>query len=1138
MKFLNLNIINRLVGFTAILSMLFSLSACRDELLYDPSYIGEGEADINAELTIFQLTGNLDTRAEGDENPVTGGTPGNAIGAINELVVLAYDLEGKLVDSFSGKELIGFTDPNNTIENKDTSSDAIPSDSEGNKPHQAEESTVTKKFQLKNLPYGKYHMYAVANMGDLSDYAEDIKTEDGLKNIVLKWNEDNIASNNQMFGYFTTENKSSGFGPEEVIVNNRSVNIRAWMKRVVSKVTVAFDGSNLNDGVEIFIKSVEIRDIPNEVYLGADNKISDSDNLIDKNQEMLYGKDSEYTANWIGYVSKEHPINGYNQAIVNNTELSNDEKLAALHSEDTNAFFFFENMQGKGREGTPSDKRQQVKETHVGVVSYPNGSDPNDVAWKDAKKYGSYIVVRAYYKSPVESGEGEGEILYRFMLGKDIKLDYDAERNYHYKLTLCFNKWANDVDWHIDYRKDSDKDKLRIPNPFYISYLYGQSGMMPIEFDADEDVKIKQIEVEITSNSWGPDTEGSEQAEYPCNKTALELYNYSASYYGDYWLYLQPMDKPETYPWNGFLSVRKPENLILVTGEKPFTVNSNYDHYINSGQNKRIYPDKSLNESLEISNYPVYRAETEDKPHVAWEDGTYYVKLPIWTRARLLIKETGYTGNNPYTSYFRLAKMKVKVTLQYPNNTEKVIDTLTDSEGNVVDEVTIQQVRRVVNPKGVWRTGGSKEEFNVTLMALKSEDANAFEEIKSDGPWRAYVLHDTRANSKDGSGGFIKLSGQKGDATTEATTTFEFNDTESTEIVTRDCIEGIGNSNISFKINFDGTVTNEDPQYALIRVEYNNYTCYHLIYVRQGYGEDDVFDDGNVWMTFNNISKNELAKDPRDEGSLFKFGSWDGIPASFNQNNKPWKEWTKVTPDFFLDNAVKDKIPVTSGGEPIAYSSIAQNKSGFNVTDNQPTGMRVAEYEDFFGKLAPEEEDNQGFPIKTGVGVLYADGATTTKKALKDAYGYIAGQEGCKTRGMRGVFVYDVRNGRNLFFPIGNSGYGHRKNGFLWGGPSQTVTGVLRYSSQNRWGYFNIEPTSGDNTTYPNGAYDAPLFLDIFRSEGAIYYLGKPHGSETSEKAEKPIGWDMNYRTLNFEAITTENVGYGEDACFVRCIKN
>ncbi len=40
------------------------------------------------------------------------------------------------------------------------------------------------------------------------------------------------------------------------------------------------------------------------------------------------------------------------------------------------------------------------------------------------------------------------------MLGKNADDDYNAERNFHYKLTLRFRGHANDVDWHIEYDED------------------------------------------------------------------------------------------------------------------------------------------------------------------------------------------------------------------------------------------------------------------------------------------------------------------------------------------------------------------------------------------------------------------------------------------------------------------------------------------------------------------------------------------------------------------------------------------------------------------------------------------------------------------------------------------------------------
>lgn len=76
-------------------------------------------------------------------------------------------------------------------------------------------------------------------------------------------------------------------------------------------------------------------------------------------------------------------------------------------------------MQGKGKEGTPSDKRQVVANTlNKTEPTYPNGGQENNEAWKDAKPYGTYIEVDAFYVSINDKKVGRGPIKYRFMLGK------------------------------------------------------------------------------------------------------------------------------------------------------------------------------------------------------------------------------------------------------------------------------------------------------------------------------------------------------------------------------------------------------------------------------------------------------------------------------------------------------------------------------------------------------------------------------------------------------------------------------------------------------------------------------------------------------------------------------------------------
>lgn len=1127
--------------------------SCEDDFNYGGDY-GDGTAAISTELLVYEVPVKV-SRAVADDNPVTGGTPGNVIGRITDssnLSVLVYNaVDGSLYRIFSGEDLENYKYDERG--NTDSPNDAIV-DGE-----QAETATGRATFSIgikesaNRIRYGRYRIYAVAN---LNLTAEECAKESDLKNKLLSWNPD-IAKNNQMFGYFTeaenaTMRPSAGFDAPSIEVKRPNVSIHSWIKRAVSKVTVAFDGTNLKPGVEIFIKSVEIRDIPNTCLLGADNIPVDNDDLIDKSQYMYYGKGKSYTTDWIGYVSKSHPINGYDQSIVANGSLSKEKKIEQLHSEDTPAFYFFENMQGLGEEGTASDKRQQVKDEHrdLGVVSFPDGSDPTDHAWKDTKKYGTYVVVHAHYKSD-KAGEGEGEIIYRFMLGKDTRLDYNAQRNYHYKLTLRFNGYANDVDWHIDYRRDPDK--VRVQVPFYISYLYGQHGRLPIEFDeSDPETKITEIKAEIISNDWAPtgvDVGGTTTAEqYGCDfgytTNSTDVKNEFAKYYNKYYLYLRSQRDPVTYKSCGFLSLEKPTNLIEVLnpngteGNYPIEKNSNDTHWYNNKLGERTYTAEEL--ELTSPDITPMEAMAKNQPHVAWEDGTYYVKLPIWTRARMLIKETGYTGNNPYTAYFREAKIKLSVTLTDKDGNTRVLNSFVSPTGEQQDDLTVHQVRRIVNPKGVYRDNGNSNSFHVQLKYLESENNTEFQNLKSSGPWRAYVIRDTEANNIDGSGGFVSLSSTDNGAMTGETKYWYLNETE-----TRPTVENVGNSPIDFYINFKDGNNGGKPRYAIIRVEYNGYSCYHLIFVRQGYDPDDTFGDGKKWMVFNQISKTEYATDPRDEGSLFKYGNWSGIPSSYNKNNKD--KWVMIKPNDFDGNALGATSITLSqpqdGNKMRQYSQISYES--FNTATpksfTNPSGMRVANQNDY-KTLAPPKQagGDHDFTVKTGVGVLYADGADATLDSRANAYGYKAG--GDRTYGMRGVFAYDIRTGKNLFFPIGSSGYGHRKNSITSGSSQTTLRGLLRYNSNGRWGYFDAV----SDKSYADGVWAAPLFFDNFRSEGAIYWFGQAgkciattddgKGNITSWTYE--AGWDMNYTTLDFGPIGSADVSHGQDACFVRCIED
>ena len=85
------------------------------------------------------------------------------------------------------------------------------------------------------------------------------------------------------------------------------------------------------------------------------------------------------------------------------------------------------------------------------------------------------------------------------------------------------------------------------------------------------------------------------------------------------------------------------------------------------------------------------------------QDGeNYSFKIPLFTRAMIMVKQTGYTGNNPFVEYQRIGRIKLTATIRNKD---------TKKEETRYDQVNVVQVRRVVNPKGVYRSEGNNQPF-------------------------------------------------------------------------------------------------------------------------------------------------------------------------------------------------------------------------------------------------------------------------------------------------------------------------------------------------------------------------------------------------------------------------------------------
>lgn len=298
-------------------------------------------------------------------------------------------------------------------------------------------------------------------------------------------------------------------------------------------------------------------------------------------------------------------------------------------------------------------------------------------------------------------------------------------------------------------------------------------------------------------------------------------------------------------------------------------------------------------------------------------------------------------------------------------------------------------------------------------------------------------------------------------------------------------------------------------------MEYHNYTCQHLIFVRQGDNPDDLVTNGVKWYAMNMKTTSELASNPLDEGSLFKFGNWSH-PIDALSNKNPREPWINVTPEDFKVYP-EDGLTNAATGDKMEWTDITQSNTTDGFGNPQMENARVATGADFW--------ELRNSYIEQGYGVLYGDDATETADDIVEAYGYdyVHNKSG---RGMRGCFAYNRETGKNLFFPIGASGYGHRKQSYTatWGDP-ETVNGVLRYSA-------------GRTKLYPDPV-ERPLFYDLYKRPGGIYWLN----AEISQDYFTPtdgvsLGWDINYFSFDFNFISKGNLirSGGSDACFVRCV--
>lgn len=1141
-----------------------AFSACQDDFPYVPGApIPEGITEVSVKATFKDFTPALDTRS-----------PGNALESITELWMVLFDgdgdyLEKRKIEDFEVTQV------------------------ENQRPDGAESSEAkTAHVEFKQIiPNGYYYIYFVANH---NLETKDVTSIDKLKKLPLEWDSSDVGKNAQMFGFLEDASIDDSAGEEKKGDNKFTapkIGIRpgvsghAWLTRAASKLTVAFNTTKLNENVYIYLKSITIKDIAKKCYLASDNNIGqDGYNLIDKEESLIEngetiffkGAKEEHKAKddhgkWpviasgdsvFGLVSDLSRKKPDEHRDLNGMSAENAIKLE--HAASARALYFYENMQGQGTVGTESDKRQDVTGQNK-QVSYPDGTDKNDKAWKDAKPYGTYVEIDGYYVNQGNKHPGQGPIKYRFMLGKDEKIDYDAERNHHFALTLNFKGNANDVDFHIDYVEE-DKPGLFVPDTTYVSYSYLQPGTVTLRATPRKGYVLSDLEAFLIENEWKPmeddgqdiyfkhawdlqasgtwpddltgDTDDGEEF-YKQRLSVLKSLS-SNDHYNKYIKYTTEKERQRNIEW-GFLSLRKIFDVI-----KPLA-GTEYNKGVLAGQKFFLEGQESNNRRLKY--YRSYQAAipTEDgfitENEIAGEgkydghdDGNftitrttnhtngeidYIAEVPIFTRAKTIDDIMVYGGSNPYYMHHRKAKIKFRATFKKTDNTVSGPDEYSEYGYTIC-----VQSQRIDNPRMIMRRNDNTAAFLVKLAYLrefdqyldevtvtkKGDEETIFEEIISRGPWSATIYLDPD--------GLIQLTAN-GKTVTKVGAS----------------VGGRTQTPVRFTYQPRKTTTEDKPLCGVIKVLYHNNNCSHYIIVRQGYGPiqlaDKAITGGNEIANavpkvpcFNVWDTDSLCKSPLSIGSLFrrygnfeypiseanneKYGMGVQVPDSYkykvhgHKDGLNWSEIKSITDDYS-----------TTKSYHMTKEHFTENRSEsgklefYNPRTKETAEFRLPKYSElpYFG-IYPTNFDESANP--------------TLAKELNQFYNAfgIAYADGAKATCLQAKAVrYSDPDNKGLESERGVCGvaiYNHENGRNLFFPMGSTGHGRRKAKYLFVSG---TKPTGNPNGFNHYGSVDSklnresdiyrPLAYDLGNQKGVAMWIEAGNG--TDHGSEKIIAMDFNY---------------------------
>lgn len=1125
------------------LALLIPLSACRDDLDLGKYDIGEGIARVQMTLDYMPVgTASLapgsraiPTDSLTDKFNPTVAPPGNGFDITQET---ADDVKLKLF-IYSTTEsvenalvrVVELNPSDYVITNPErTGADADPV---GNGQPTETSDPTTGRITVNNLTleYGKYYIYAVAYAADIN--AESAPNVTALRSIRRQWSANSYKANRELFGVVTLERQARPKLEENVpvIVNTSSVSLHCWLRRLVSKVTISFDGSALRENVFVYFRRATVHNIPVHCRLGLPNNEAE----IDGNDDVLtnFEGNVESESGWQDSIPKSssHYIQYYHRNPEHPTakgdwemhklwpyvSAGNPTFATEDHEYDAKSLTFYENMQGVH---SKPGKKQIVKDALSGKL------EDND---REGIRYGTYIEVEAYYVSTAENNISEGKIFYRFMLGKNDTDDYNAQRNHHFKLTLHLRGNANEYDWHVDYKEDAPK--ILVPSPFYVSYLPNQEGHMDFKINAGRSWELIGVKSEIVASSWLPQEDGVEPDEYDHYAGAQNIYDNAAvgiDYNPTGKLGATPVPYKDIIPHLGddgkeiiqtrtkffgtkeyqrhlgFLSLRPIPYHTIVNNQSGTTATERKNDQTKVGEfldmleyanrDYLVPPTSSFGEFTDTKSYdPITsskysplidntKLDSDGKYHDSYEydhsldaDGNhnYSYKVPIYTSAKVLANGSTYSSYNPFVSSERHAYVRITATARHRT---------TGEEREVQEIVKVIQVPRLTNPVAIYRRHDNTDPFTVTLMRQNSRLAD-FTPIVSNGSWTAEIYR----TYPDGHPWFSLSVAPGTTATRDA----------------NGAIHGKSGSSVSFVYKPDSECDSTVMRAGAIRIIYHNDNCEHYIYVRQGYASEPVVDNGTKWSCFNLYNKDKLCASPLSVGSYFKAGN---LTRAIKESNNDLYGFGVTLVDIKRNTedpqdakplwCTDDDINTYTWNEVAAPSYNVSKGEIFKNADLGVSGYVFPNIDNF-----QELQEN----CVTRFGIAYDDnssGVATDHYAAHEFKDYDndGKSDNPGNHGIRCVVLVNTEDGRNVLFPLSASAYARRKNyedKYTLNGWRRIRSGRLRYATFS---------AANKNTS------NRPLVYVNYKCFGGMYWYGT---TGTLGQA----AWDINYSDLFFSSF-------------------